>query len=93
MAKKKKETLPSFGTTKKEEAKEFKPSKYKTKYKIGDEYMVELATNNMLYYKKYDPKMGIFQIVRAKSVETQFGSKELFELATDLGEKLKLTVS
>lgn len=93
MAKKKKETLPSFGTTKKEEAKEFKPSKYKSKYKLGSEYMVELATNSMLYYKKYDSNMGAYQIVRAKSVETQFGSKELFELATDLGEKLNLTVS
>ena len=73
-------------------AKENKKKQYKQKYNIGDSYLVELANNNMLYYKKYDPNMGAYQIVRAKGVETSFDSQELFNLATELGEKLGLEV-
>jgi hypothetical protein len=91
MAKKKKTTLPSFGSLGRENPREIKKAKYKQKYNIGANYMIELANNNMLYYKKLD--QGIFQIVKAKGVETSFSSKELFELATELGEKLKLPVS
>ena len=91
MAKKKKTTLPSFGSLGKELPREIKKPLYKQKYNIGEVYLLELAKNNMLYYKKKD--QGIYQVVKAKSVETSFGGKELFELATELGEKLKLTVS
>ena len=91
MAKKKKTTLPSFGSLDRELPKDIKKDRYKQKYKIGENYMVELANTNMVYYKKLDN--GIFQIVKAKGVETSFSSKELFELATELGEKLGLPVS
>ena len=91
MAKKKKTTLPSFGSLDRELPNDIKKDRYKQKYNIGDNYMVELANTNMLYYKKLEK--GIFQIVKAKGVETSFSSKELFELATELGEKLGLPVS
>jgi hypothetical protein len=74
-------------------AKENKKKQYKQKYKLGESYLVELANNNMLYYKKYDSTMGAYQIVRAKGVETSFDSKDLYELALDLGEKLGLKVN
>jgi hypothetical protein len=70
-----------------------KKQKYKQKYKIGDSYLIELGTNNMLYYKKYDSILGDYQLIKAKDVQTSFDSKELYELAMDLGEKMQLTVS
>ena len=73
-------------------AKEIKQNKWKMVYSIGDNYQVELKNNGMLYYKKWGNN-GIYDIVKAKSVENTFGSKELFELATELGEKLGLKVS